>query len=183
MNVKIWPRKSIDKGGVACMPLRQNVREGRRDWKLTMCPNCQRECWETPLLAVARSQGASALCTECAIRAGINGNMPQKQEQQSEVPVILADRNDIERMKHDTSAENGLTGNVEFKRFMQICEIKDDDVVTVIKDGKEMIYVEKEGGRRMMVKIALAMVQSGRMTPQEADDYLRHGSEPMEGEE
>lgn len=86
-------------------------------------------------------------------------------------------------MKHDTSAENGLTGNVEFKRFMQICEIKDDDVVTVIKDGKEMIYVEKEAGRRMMVKIALAMVQSGRMTPQEADDYLRHGSEPMEGEE
>lgn len=88
MNVKIWPRKSIDKGGVACMPLRQNVPEGRRDWKLTMCPNCQRECWETPLLAVARSQGASALCTECAIRAEINGNMPQKQEQQSEVPVI-----------------------------------------------------------------------------------------------
>lgn len=167
------------------MPLRRNVPAGRKDWKLTTCPNCQKECWETPLLAVAKAQGASALCTECAVRAGINGRMPQQREQkkQQNVPVFLADRKDIEQMKNDVGIEKKLADSEEFKRFAEICEIDDKDIVTVLKDGREIIYVEREAGRRMMVKVALAMVQSGRMTPEEADDYLQHGSEPMEDEE
>ena len=70
MNVTIWPRKSTDRGGYACMPLKQNIPNGRSDWKLEVCSNCGRECWETPLLQVAKAQGAIALCTECAIRKG-----------------------------------------------------------------------------------------------------------------
>ncbi len=71
MNVKIWPRTAADRGGIACMPMRKNIPEGRDDWNLTTCPSCGRECWEIPMLAVAKAQGARALCTECAIRKGM----------------------------------------------------------------------------------------------------------------
>ena len=47
MDLKISPRNKNDRGGVACMPLRRNVPEGREGWKLTTCPNCGRECWES----------------------------------------------------------------------------------------------------------------------------------------
>ena len=68
MNVKIWPRKEKDKGGYACMPMKKNISVGKPDWILAACPECGRECWVTPLLKIALSQGAVALCTECAIR-------------------------------------------------------------------------------------------------------------------
>ena len=71
MDVKIWPRTSIDRGGYAMMPLRKNIPDGKSNWKLTTCPECNRECWETPLLKIALSQGSVALCTECAIRKGM----------------------------------------------------------------------------------------------------------------
>lgn len=67
MELKIRPRSVNDRGGVTCMPLRRNVPEGHTDWKLTTCPNCGRECWEMPLLVMAKAQGAYALCTECAL--------------------------------------------------------------------------------------------------------------------
>ena len=38
MDLKISPRSKNDRGGVACMPLRRNVPEGREGWKLTTCP-------------------------------------------------------------------------------------------------------------------------------------------------
>lgn len=50
MNIKIWPRKKNDKGGYACMPLKKNVPEGHDGWRLTTCPECGTECWESPLL-------------------------------------------------------------------------------------------------------------------------------------
>lgn len=68
MNVKIWPRTSIDRGGYAMMPLKKNIPDGKPNWKLTTCPECGQECWKTPLTKTALSQGAIALCTECAIR-------------------------------------------------------------------------------------------------------------------
>lgn len=71
MNVTIRSRKLTDRGGYACMPLKQNVPKGRADWKSAVCPNCGRECWEMPLLKVAKAQEAIALCTECAIRKGV----------------------------------------------------------------------------------------------------------------
>lgn len=70
MNVKIWPRKQGDKGGYAMMPMKKNIPVGKEGWELTTCPECNRECWKTPLLEAALSQGAKALCTECALKKG-----------------------------------------------------------------------------------------------------------------
>lgn len=66
MRVSIEPRKATDRGGYYCMPLRINVPTGRKDWKLTKCPECGAQCWELPLAEVAKAQGAKGLCTMCA---------------------------------------------------------------------------------------------------------------------
>lgn len=71
MNVKLQPRGIMDKGGYACMPLRKNIPVGRKDWSLTVCPECGRECWAMPYLKIAKMQGAAALCTECALRKAV----------------------------------------------------------------------------------------------------------------
>lgn len=68
MNVKIWTRQESDKGGYACMPMKKNIPVGKTSWNPTTCPECGQECWKTPLTKTALSQGAIALCTECAIR-------------------------------------------------------------------------------------------------------------------
>lgn len=59
-GVKIWPRSANDRGGYACMPMKKNISVGKSDWILATCPECKRECWETPLLKIALSQGAVA---------------------------------------------------------------------------------------------------------------------------
>lgn len=48
MRVAIEPRKATDRGGYYCMPLKVNVPTGRKDWKLTKCPECGAQCWELP---------------------------------------------------------------------------------------------------------------------------------------
>ena len=58
MRVAIEPRKATDRGGYYCMPLKVNVPTGRKDWKLTKCPECGAQCWELPLAEVAKAQGA-----------------------------------------------------------------------------------------------------------------------------
>ena len=68
MNIKIWPRKKNDKGGYACMPLKKNVPEGHDGWRLTICPECDAECWETPLLRSIARLGAAPMCTMCALK-------------------------------------------------------------------------------------------------------------------
>lgn len=70
IETKIWPRKKEDKGGIACMPMKKNIPEGKTVWKLTTCPKCGRECWEIPLFKIAKAQGAIEMCTECALKAG-----------------------------------------------------------------------------------------------------------------
>ena len=37
------------------MPLKVNVPTGRKDWKLTKCPECGAQCWELPLAEVAKA--------------------------------------------------------------------------------------------------------------------------------
>lgn len=66
--IKIGPRKNTDRGGYICMPLAENVPEGRPDWRLTTCPECGRECWYRPAAEIAKAQGAAALCTMCALQ-------------------------------------------------------------------------------------------------------------------
>lgn len=73
MRVAIEPRKATDRGGYYCMPLKVNVPTGRKDWKLTKCPECGAQCWELPLAEVAKAQGAKGLCTMCALKKGVSG--------------------------------------------------------------------------------------------------------------
>lgn len=74
MDLRISPRSRNDRGGVACMPLRRNVPEGRTGWKLTTCPNCGRECWEIPMLAVAKAQGGFCTVYRVCIETGHREN-------------------------------------------------------------------------------------------------------------
>lgn len=68
--MKIEPRKKTDTGGILMMPLRKNIPlPGSPDWKLTICLECGRECWDRPLpegYKVGRK-----MCTECALRAAM----------------------------------------------------------------------------------------------------------------
>lgn len=70
MKAHIRPRTVEDRGGYACMPLRKNVPVGRDGWKLVACPECKRECWRLPQAASAEANGATCLCTECALMKG-----------------------------------------------------------------------------------------------------------------
>ena len=74
MNFKIRPRGQKEKGGYACMPLKGNIPQGKKGWKLTTCPECGEACWETPLLRSIKQsdQTLKALCTFCAIKKGAN---------------------------------------------------------------------------------------------------------------
>jgi len=72
MRIKVEPRKPTDRGGYYCMPLKKNVPQGHDDWKPAVCPECGRECWRLPLADVAEASGAKPLCTECALKKGVN---------------------------------------------------------------------------------------------------------------
>ena len=71
MEVKISPRKASDRVGIACMPLKKNVLNGRTDWECVKCNSCGRECWKMPTVDIVLNQGGKALCTECALREGM----------------------------------------------------------------------------------------------------------------
>lgn len=61
----------IQEGGYVCLPLRCNVPVPNKEWKLTICPICGAECWETPLAKEIISKGyMSGCCTLCALKAG-----------------------------------------------------------------------------------------------------------------
>lgn len=72
-NLKIWPRKKSDRGGYACMPLKRNVPEGKKGWKLTTCPECGALCWKTPLLRTLCRQEPSR-CVPCVRLRKDHGN-------------------------------------------------------------------------------------------------------------
>lgn len=72
MKVSITPHKPGD-CGVICMPLQANVPAGHSDWRLTTCPVCGQECWETrKAREVIRDEGLIAACTACALKIGMN---------------------------------------------------------------------------------------------------------------
>lgn len=67
MQISIEPRKESDGSGILMMPLRKNVPLPRDpDWKLTICPECGRKCWDRPLTEGYRVR--KKLCTECALQ-------------------------------------------------------------------------------------------------------------------
>lgn len=75
-DVEISPHKPGD-SGIACMPLMRNIPIPKsEDWKPAICPKCHADCWETATLRELRlnEKDVTALCTECALRAGMGGN-------------------------------------------------------------------------------------------------------------
>jgi RNase P subunit RPR2 len=69
MKLSAW--KPQDKGYI-CLPLKRNVPIPHPDWKLTICPKCGEECWESDLAREVLSHGnAIGACTTCALRAGL----------------------------------------------------------------------------------------------------------------
>lgn len=56
------------------MPLKGNIPQGKKGWKLTTCSECGEACWETPLLqSIKQSEPTlKALCTFCALKKGAN---------------------------------------------------------------------------------------------------------------
>jgi len=75
LNVKITPHKPGD-GGILAMPLRSNIPDPQRgDWKLTTCPICGSECWESDLHreTLKAEPDLRAACTMCALKAGLSG--------------------------------------------------------------------------------------------------------------
>lgn len=72
MKIKITPRKTGDRGGFLCMPLRKNVpRPKNKTWKLTTCPECGSECWDRPLpYGFTDEMFSGKLCTMCALKKG-----------------------------------------------------------------------------------------------------------------
>lgn len=145
MDLRISPRSRNDRGGVACMPLRRNVPEGRTGWKLTTCPNCGRECWEIPMLAVAKAQGASALCTECALRQGTEKTTERNM---GAYAVYLAKKENIINMKSKCGSMREL--NRDLQEFFAKCGATDEDIAVVKKNGEEYIVIEETVGQKIM---------------------------------
>lgn len=68
--MKIEPRKTTDRGGYMMMPLRANIPEPKNStWKLSKCPKCGAECWETPLPeGYTEDMFDGKLCTMCGLK-------------------------------------------------------------------------------------------------------------------
>lgn len=73
MNIKIEPRKTAERGGYLCMPLKRNIPAGKLGWTLTNCPECEEECWDIPLPKnYTEDMFTGKLCTMCGLKKGGN---------------------------------------------------------------------------------------------------------------
>lgn len=73
MQIRIDPRKRNDGSGILMLPLRRNIPLPKDpSWKLTICPECGRKCWDRPLPAGYRVE--KKLCTECALKKAVKRN-------------------------------------------------------------------------------------------------------------
>lgn len=46
ITATIQPRKATDKGGWLCMPLADNIPNGKKGWRKIHCPICGDMCWK-----------------------------------------------------------------------------------------------------------------------------------------
>lgn len=66
----IRPRYKGERGGTLTMSMKKNIPEPKhKDWKLTTCPQCGQQCWESELTraCLKKDKTLKALCTECAL--------------------------------------------------------------------------------------------------------------------
>lgn len=72
ITATIQPRKATDKGGWLCMPLADNIPNGKKGWRKIHCPICGDMCWKRPedeaLILYNGLDGAA--CTRCALKMG-----------------------------------------------------------------------------------------------------------------
>ena len=72
ITATIQPRKATDKGGWLCMPLADNIPNGKKGWRKIHCPICGDMCWKRPedeaLILYKGLDGAA--CTRCALKMG-----------------------------------------------------------------------------------------------------------------
>lgn len=69
MRGNISPYKGEE--GIACLPRKTNVSEGREGWESAECENCGAECWRNVELinqAKKLQPNLKELCTTCAIQ-------------------------------------------------------------------------------------------------------------------
>ena len=71
-KLRMEPRKITDRGGWLCMPLVQNVPEGKEGWEKVHCSVCGELCWKRPEDAgvIYHSKLDGACCTLCALKKG-----------------------------------------------------------------------------------------------------------------
>lgn len=70
MKEMIRPRYKGERGGTLTMSMKKNIPEPKhKDWKLTTCPRCGQQCWESELAreCLKKDKTLKALCTECAL--------------------------------------------------------------------------------------------------------------------
>lgn len=78
-EITIEPWKPQDKGHI-CLPLKRNIPEGHKDWKMVKCPICNSECWESDLARQVIGHGNMiGVCTECAIKTVVNNGQKLKE--------------------------------------------------------------------------------------------------------
>lgn len=128
-----------------------------------------------PLLAVAKAQGASALCTECALRQGAEKT---SERNIGAYAVYLAKKENIINMKSKCGSMREL--NRDLQEFFMKCGATDEDIAVVKKNGEEYIVIEENVGRKIMHIITEKMTAQGDMTYTVAEDYLKNGSDPLE---
>ena len=70
--MKIEPRKETDRGGYLCLPLCENVPNGKPGCKKIHCPICGEMCWWSPenISVMYHSKLDGAACTKCALKIG-----------------------------------------------------------------------------------------------------------------
>lgn len=128
-----------------------------------------------PLLAVAKAQGASALCTECALRQGAEKT---SERNIGAYAVYLAKKENIINMKSKCGSMREL--NRDLQEFFMKCGATDEDIAVVKKNGEEYIVIEETVGRKIMHIITEKMTAQGDMTYTVAEDYLKNGSDSLE---
>ena len=66
--MEIRPRKLTDKGGYLLMPLKANIPNPPKDWILTTCPRCGRECWDRKIPEEIKHSIDGKICTLCGLK-------------------------------------------------------------------------------------------------------------------
>lgn len=72
----IRPRYRGERGGTLTMSMKKNIPEPKhKDWKLTTCPRCGQQCWESELArqCLKKGQNPESTLYRMCVRRKVNG--------------------------------------------------------------------------------------------------------------